>query len=109
MRIQSQRIARKEGGRGMRIRTREDLLGQAGKWVRYKRHLPALIMLVALALATSASAQVIINTPSNGATVSGTVTVKAQITNACGRSSGSTAMEVRVPPSDSSVFNGTRH
>lgn len=37
--------------------------------------------LLALALATPARATVIINSPANGATVSGTVTVKAQVTN----------------------------
>jgi hypothetical protein len=71
----------------MWTRTRADgfvsrrVLGKVGKWVSYKRYV-FLTIFLALALATSASAEVIINTPSNGATVSGTVTVKAQITNA---------------------------
>jgi hypothetical protein len=54
---------------------------RAKRRTRSKYVLLAMMSLV-FALATSASAAVIINSPSNGATVSGTVIVKAQITNA---------------------------
>jgi hypothetical protein len=55
---------------------------QARKRVAYKRYASVLMMCLVFALATSASAGVIINSPSNDATVNGTVTIKAQITNA---------------------------
>ena len=58
------------------------VLGQPGKWVNYKLYVSLQVMFLALALATSASAEVIINSPSNGTTVSGTVTIKAYVNNA---------------------------
>ena len=45
------------------------VLVPAGKWVSYKNPISLLIMLLTLALATSASAEVIINSPSGGSTV----------------------------------------
>lgn len=56
--------------------------GETGRRERYKKYITVLMMFLALALATSANAEVIINSPSSGTTVSGTVTIKAYINNA---------------------------
>jgi hypothetical protein len=66
----------------MWIQARADNFVSPRKWVNYKRYVSVLMICLALALATSASAEVTINSPSNGATVSGIVTVKAQINQA---------------------------
>jgi autotransporter family porin len=79
---------KRKGERGMWIGTGANnfitrrVLMLAGKWVSDKNPISLLIMLLTLALATSASAEVIINSPSNGTTVSGTVTIKAYVNNA---------------------------
>ena len=72
------------------MRSESDVLNQmslcfsrSGKgWTGLGAHVLVLMACLLVGLATSASAEVIINSPSNGGTVSGTVTIRAQITNA---------------------------
>ena len=58
------------------------LAEQVKRLVKSAKYIFQLTAYLVFALVTSASAAVVINSPSNGATVSGTVIVKAQITNA---------------------------
>ncbi len=55
---------------------------RAATWVNHKTCVFAVMLCLGLALATSATAGVSINSPSSGSTVSGTVTVKAYVNNA---------------------------
>ncbi len=56
--------------------------GKVEKHETYKKFVSVLMIFLALILATSASAEVIINSPSSGTTVSGTVTIKVYVNNA---------------------------
>jgi hypothetical protein len=56
------------------------VFSQINHWKSYIKY--ALVVASILIIPLAASASVVINSPSSGATVSGTVTVKAQITSA---------------------------
>ena len=58
------------------------VFSQISHWKGYIKYAFVVASVLVISLATSANASVVINSPSSGATVSGTVTVKAQITSA---------------------------
>ncbi len=58
------------------------VFSQISHWKSYIKYALVVASVLIIPLATSANASVVINSPSSGATVSGTVTVKAQITSA---------------------------